>query len=853
MSFENINIRIATQFDGSGAAAAQQGFRNVTKAADELINSIKLGIGLDLGGRIVQQVSRIPAILQSAVARGVAFNRTIADSETAIAQMVQRFAGMDAVAAKQEAAKAIAKIKEVEPEAAGSLQDLVRGFLSVYGAAAKTGAPIESMVELVGRAANALSNLNLPAEQLSSELRMILSGNITQDSALGKMLGVTAEQIAQWTTARTLVQEITTRLGSLGSAGDTAAVRMSSLGSAIDQALGKLAEPVTKALDQAIVELTNDIKKLPEAELKRFGSDLATLVSAGAALTSWLMKHPALILNIATAVGTLGAAWTAVKLTELIAALGMKAVKLIATTGALNAETAALAGNTAAWNANAAASGRAAAARGFSLGSGAGGALRVGAMTTTAAAIGLAVKTTIDSFTEDQNSEADMQEASTRAKMQASRKFGRPGMKAAPTRASRPARVLTGEEPIDLLTGDPDLAKMRTEALGAGLGSDEEWAAKMARAEELRGLLGTTLGLGKGFNAEQAVAAIESSGTETQQREVLEIAKELFGLEKDIAAMQEQNAESSRESADEAQRRADTRTRELADLQLERQILTAQLNGDERRTIELQAQKTERQLLKQLLDADVPKDKAAEEAGRTAQLQKQVALRQQDAQARQALDNLKPSIGAEATEGGGRGGTLRREARTGFAGDVTAALRAAGIDPDSAKGRQIAAEKLGDFDDQMRAARGRIGGPATRSERDRLGGFTNLGDTRLSGIRTGSGPSDDWKLHFGDRVQTSPANAPTAAPVDATAAPASGSAGGGSGDGLSGAANKLSNGAGAIDTAAAKLDAAGTEIQSSAGRLGAAADRLGNSADSLERQVRNLETRVSSLERNEGR
>lgn len=203
------------------------------------------------------------------VKRGFEFNQAMNDSTIAIANVTKKFQGLSDAAARREAEKAMAQIVEMEPKTAATLQGLTEGFLATYAAAASAGVSIEQNVDLVGRLANAMANANIPAEQLTQELRSILTGNITSDSALAKMLQINNSDINKAKQAGNLYEFLVEQVGALGEAGDTAGVAFSTLNSAVDKAAGAFTEGLfneavggAKALAEVLeqnVELFHDV------------------------------------------------------------------------------------------------------------------------------------------------------------------------------------------------------------------------------------------------------------------------------------------------------------------------------------------------------------------------------------------------------------------------------------------------------------------------------------------------------------------------------------------------------------------------------------------------------------------
>jgi hypothetical protein len=218
--------------------------------------------------------------LGAIVKKGFQFNQAMQDGEIAISNVLKTFKGLNEEAAKDEAGKAMRLLAEAEPRAAGSLQDLVQGFISTAAAAASAGLSVEENIDLVARFANALDNSGMSVDQLNQELKSVITANVGSDSFIGKLLegkGLDNKRIAQLTQEGKLYGEIVKQLGAMGESGDTASVALSSLGSALDKAAGALTEGLftesvngAKELTIVIEELLPSLKKVSEVTATGF-------------------------------------------------------------------------------------------------------------------------------------------------------------------------------------------------------------------------------------------------------------------------------------------------------------------------------------------------------------------------------------------------------------------------------------------------------------------------------------------------------------------------------------------------------------------------------------------------------
>ena len=360
---------------------AEGELRKLDTAATQFLNSLKQGVGIDLGGKLVNGIGQLQGMFTGLVMRGFDFNKTMVQTEGSIGNVLAEFMHLDAQAAKQEAAKAMKSIVEWEPKAAGTLQDLTAGFMATVAPAQAAGLSVAQNVELVGRFANALANSKIPADQLAQEMRAILTGNITVDAQFAKMRGITPEAIQRAKEAGTLYDYLILKIGKLGTMGKGPDVVLSNLSSAINKATGALAGGLFDEVMHGAEELTTvlDDPAIKEG-LKEVGVDIRKLVAQGINLSLWAVQNAPLLLRVAEGALRVGSAIAAIKLTTILAGLMLKAQRWSMVTAAVTQNTAALAANSAAATVNAAGGGRNAAGQ-FIAGSSVAAAGNVGGVT----------------------------------------------------------------------------------------------------------------------------------------------------------------------------------------------------------------------------------------------------------------------------------------------------------------------------------------------------------------------------------------------------------------------------------------------------------------------------------------
>lgn len=384
----NYLIKIGSQGDTGGIDKVTGSLKKADQAADQFIDSIKAGIGIDIGGKIVNSLAAIPGVIQNAISRGIEFNMTMNNAEVGMTNVLGKFLDLDEAAAKRGAAQAMQQLIDLEPKAAGGLEDLVNGFMATGATALGMGLTVEQNIDLVGKFANALANSGKPIQQLGQEMRSILNGQATGDSDIATMLfgSPTAanEAIKQAKEVGNVYELIIEKMGKMGDAGDSAAVRMSTFQSAVSKALGQITAPVFDALIDGVLELTEALKDPTAVEgVRQLGFAVKGLVNNGIALTEWAIKNSDTLALLARGAAGLAIAFAAVKIKNIITGLGSMALGMGKSTLAIKAETTAL-------NENALAQKADADARRSNTGGGPGGGKGGGKWSTSAAGVSAA-------------------------------------------------------------------------------------------------------------------------------------------------------------------------------------------------------------------------------------------------------------------------------------------------------------------------------------------------------------------------------------------------------------------------------------------------------------------------------
>lgn len=359
-----ISILIDTQGNPAGIDLVEKRLSGLESSADSLFETLKMGVGIDIGGRLVSGLAQVPAAFDRAIQRGVQFNAQIETAQLGIAAILRQFdtegrfeSFNDAMRASAEA---IELLKQKAKESPATFAELVSAFQGTAGAMAAANIPLERQVDLIVNMSQALSGLGIHSSQILQETRALITGNINANAAAAKILGITTADVNAAKAQGQLYEFLSGKISAFAEAGARGATTMTAALSNLEDAIDNVLAQVTKPIFEAMTKGTLDLKAALEdpkivESLRSVGIEISKLVRAGYQLTEWAIENQELLVFLARAATAYGVAITAIKLTDLLTGLGKKAIALTASKTALDAETAALSRNTAAQAANTAA------------------------------------------------------------------------------------------------------------------------------------------------------------------------------------------------------------------------------------------------------------------------------------------------------------------------------------------------------------------------------------------------------------------------------------------------------------------------------------------------------------------
>lgn len=362
MSDTGLTIKIGSTADTKGFDQATESLHRSTEAAHEFVNAIKLGVGIDLGGKLVESIREIPNLLREAVAEGVKFNALMQSSQIAIAG---GFKSMDSSLsfdeAKQKGGEALDYLMEKSKAMGLDFESVVETFKvnvpTMFAAGIHDAQKMADTIVLLNQVAR---SKGIDGFQAQRDIIDLLNGQ-GERTILGKELtaqGVSNEQIEKWKEAGTLAEMLKEKFAAIAEAGaasaDTYDGSLNRLKTTWTQLLGDLSKPVFEELQQAFKELAAELDS-PEGKkgLQELGYSIRDLVKLGAGLAEWAAKNAGNLALMGEAAGALGVTLATLKLGQIVSGLTGLSVGLSKNTALWAEETVAVEANTAAKVANA--------------------------------------------------------------------------------------------------------------------------------------------------------------------------------------------------------------------------------------------------------------------------------------------------------------------------------------------------------------------------------------------------------------------------------------------------------------------------------------------------------------------
>ena len=207
--------------------------------------------------------------------RGINFASSLEDAQTSIGSIIaatnkistaqgRTLEGTEKFAASLEISKDVMdQIQVLALESTATFDSLVQGVSGIIAPATKAGIAIEKLPKFAVTAAQAMSTMKIPIEQMRTEIESLLSGNINKaQDLLATNLGITGEMVKNWKAQGVLVEELTRRLEPFAMAGERVANSWSGLKSNMQDALDYMSKVSGEGLFESIKQSYRELLDL---------------------------------------------------------------------------------------------------------------------------------------------------------------------------------------------------------------------------------------------------------------------------------------------------------------------------------------------------------------------------------------------------------------------------------------------------------------------------------------------------------------------------------------------------------------------------------------------------------------
>lgn len=367
MDSKTLEILIKTRGDVSGIRQSVAAMEELKSKASTLMQNLKMGFLGGVGFNAVGLVAQIPAQINQVISKGVQFNATLESAQLGVAAVMKqfdsagRFKTFDSALA--ESTKAIELLKKAAAESPATFEQLVQAYQGTAGAMASSGMTIQQQVQTIVTMSQTLAGLGIRNEQILQETRALLTGNITEDAAAARILGITKAMVEKAKSEGKLFDFLMEKTSAFAEAGKRGATTFNTAMSNVEDVFTQTAAELTKDI---FATQREGFLKLSEAmKTNEFRDGLQSILQTGMQFQKWIVgskvwlaEHGSIISHVVKFLFSMGSAYAAFKAADWIKTIVLGTASLKANAVAISQETAALAANTAAQNANASARGR---------------------------------------------------------------------------------------------------------------------------------------------------------------------------------------------------------------------------------------------------------------------------------------------------------------------------------------------------------------------------------------------------------------------------------------------------------------------------------------------------------------
>ncbi|HET8552703.1 MAG TPA: hypothetical protein VFM97_09550 [Gammaproteobacteria bacterium] len=314
----------------------------IRRTHESLISTVKM---LGQFYLVYEGLSLIAHGIEAAIASGIEFNSTMETSRIGIASLIVAqgkltdaqgnvLKGNEALNAAMQISEAqVQKLKIAGIQTSATFEQLAQTFQQSVGPGLAAGLNLDQIRQFTITAVQAAGALGVPMNQLSQEVRSILSGEIDMNSRVAKALGITNAMVKQWKQQGVLFDKLNEKMGAFAVAGERVshtwvavksniADAMSNIAgiaekplfddleASMNQALGQIFDTAHGKISDTLTGFVDGLQSVAAAVGNMLGNAIAGIVRGMQTLSGFISRNAGALADLGTAFGSI---WTQTK------------------------------------------------------------------------------------------------------------------------------------------------------------------------------------------------------------------------------------------------------------------------------------------------------------------------------------------------------------------------------------------------------------------------------------------------------------------------------------------------------------------------------------------------------------
>ena len=312
-----------------GAEEVEGKLRELQEGAREFLDTLKLGVGINVGEKLVEGIGEVYSKFKEAVVAGVEFNSEVEGSINSFASTLQSvqpalYATRDA--AKGAAADVFGQVRSYAIQNGLDVKTTFEALSANYNAFVEAGATdTTKQIQFVSTILSAEASKGIDGQRALRDSIDLLQGRFN-NLVFAKEIGVTADEFKRAAENGNQLDYILSHLTGYAAGINDNANSFKGLSTSVSELVhqleGSTFAPVFSELTDGLRELKTELQDPAVADgLRQIGFETAEVVHSGAALLEFALKNAGALATLAEGGVAVGAAFAALKISNLVAGL----------------------------------------------------------------------------------------------------------------------------------------------------------------------------------------------------------------------------------------------------------------------------------------------------------------------------------------------------------------------------------------------------------------------------------------------------------------------------------------------------------------------------------------------------